>query len=78
MMTMVEASYESEDSTLRVTQAKPDGGSYTSVASGGSSSIVGTYGTLTLYSTGQYSYTPNNTTAQTITRRCNGNRNFCL
>ncbi|MDB4828351.1 Ig-like domain-containing protein, partial [Candidatus Pelagibacter sp.] len=61
------ASYESEDSTLRVTQAKPDGGSYTSVASGGSSSIVGTYGTLTLYSTGQYSYTPNNTTAQALT-----------
>jgi VCBS repeat-containing protein len=52
------STYESEDSTLRVTQAKPDGGSYTSVASGGSSSIVGTYGTLTLYSTGQYSYTP--------------------
>ena len=62
------STYESEDSTLRVTQAKPDGGSYTSVASGGSSSIVGTYGTLTLYSTGQYSYTPNNTTAQTITK----------
>ncbi|MDB3946984.1 Ig-like domain-containing protein [Candidatus Pelagibacter sp.] len=62
------STYESEDSTLRVTQAKPDGGSYTSVASGGSSSIVGTYGTLTLYSTGQYSYTPNNTTAQAITK----------
>ena len=62
------SAYESEDSTLRVTQAKPDGGSYTSVASGGSSSIVGTYGTLTLYSTGQYSYTPNNTTAQAITK----------
>ena len=62
------SAYESEDSTLRVTQAKPDGGSYTSVASGGSSSVVGTYGTLTLYSTGQYSYTPNNTTAQAITK----------
>jgi VCBS repeat-containing protein len=59
-------SYESEDSTLRVTQAKPDNGSYTSVASGGSSSIVGTYGTLTLYSTGEYSYTPNNSTAQAL------------
>ena len=61
------ASYESEDSTLRVTQAKPDGGSYTTVSSGSSANISGTYGTLTLYSTGQYSYTPNNTTAQALT-----------
>ena len=62
------SAYESEDSTLRVTQAKPDGGSYTTVSSGGSANISGTYGTLTLYSTGQYSYTPNNTTAQAITK----------
>ena len=61
------AAYESEDSTLRVTQAKPDGGSYTTVASGSSANISGTYGTLTLYSTGQYSYTPDNTTAQALT-----------
>ena len=60
------ASYESEDSTLRVTQAKPDGGSYTTVDSGSSANISGTYGTLTLYSTGQYSYTPDNSTAQAL------------
>ena len=60
------ASYESEHSTLRVTQAKLDGGSYTTVSSGSSADISGTYGTLTLYSTGQYSYTPNNSTAQAL------------
>ena len=62
------SSYEAEHASLRVTQAKPDGGSYTTVASGGSSNITGTYGTLTLYSTGEYSYTADQSAAEAITK----------
>ena len=62
------SSYEAEHASLQVTQAKPDGGSYTAVASGGSSNIVGTYGTLTLYSTGEYSYTADQSAAEAITK----------
>ena len=62
------SSYEAEHASLRVTQAKPDGGSYTTVASGGSSDITGTYGTLTLYSTGEYSYTADQSAAEAITK----------
>ena len=49
------ATYDSE--SLRVTRAKVDGGSFGSVISaGGSQTVTGTYGTLTIYDDGEYSY----------------------
>ena len=42
------ATYDSE--SLRVTRAKLDGGSYSTVSDGGSQTVSGTYGTLTIYS----------------------------
>ena len=58
------ATYDSE--SLRVTRAKVDGGSFGSVISaGGSQTVTGTYGTLTIYDDGEYSYNANNAEAVT-------------
>ena len=48
------ASYDSE--SLRVTRAKLDGGNYSTISAGGSQTVTGTYGTLTIYDDGEYSY----------------------
>ena len=57
------ATYDSE--SLRVTRAKLDGGSYSTVSDGGSQTVTGTYGTLTIYDDGEYSYNANNAEAVT-------------
>ena len=57
------ATYDSE--SLRVTRAKLDGGSYSTISAGGSQTVTGTYGTLTIYDDGEYSYNANNAEAVT-------------
>ena len=58
--------YDSE--SLRVTRAKLDGGSYSTVADGGSQTVSGTYGTLTIYSNGRYSYAATAAAVEAVTK----------
>ena len=61
-----DASYDTE--SLRVTRVSTDNFSTATTVDDddNADTIDGTYGTLTIYKTGQYSYTPNNTTAQAL------------
>ncbi|MDB9718260.1 VCBS domain-containing protein, partial [Candidatus Pelagibacter sp.] len=60
------ASYDTE--SLRVTRVSTDNFSTATTVDDddNADTIDGTYGTLTIYKTGQYSYTPNNATAQAL------------
>ena len=60
------ATYDSE--SLRVTRAKLDGGSYSTVSDGGSQTVSGTYGTLTIYSNGRYSYAATAAAVEAVTK----------
>ena len=58
------SSYDSE--SLRVTRVKLDGGNYSSISAGGLQTVTGTYGTLTIYDDGEYSYNADN--AEEVTK----------
>ena len=60
------ASYDTE--SLRVTRVSTDNFSTATTVDDddNADTIDGTYGTLTIYKTGQYSYTPDNATAQAL------------
>ena len=60
------ATYDSE--SLRVTRAKLDGGSYSTISAGGSQTVTGTYGTLTIYDNGRYSYAATGDGVEAITK----------
>ena len=58
--------YDSE--SLRVTRAKLDGGSYSTISAGGSQTVTGAYGTLTIYDNGRYSYAATGDGVEAITK----------
>ena len=60
------ATYDSE--SLRVTRAKLDGGNYSSISAGGSQTVTGAYGTLTIYDNGRYSYAATGDAVEAITK----------
>ena len=54
--------------SLRVTQVKPDGDTYSTINDGGSTTVTSTYGTLTLFSDGSYTYTADQAAVEAITK----------
>ena len=70
------ASYDTE--SLRVTRVSTDNFSTATTVDDddNADTIDGTYGTLTIYKTGQYSYTPDNATAQALAQDASVNDTF--
>ena len=61
-----DTTYDSE--SLRVTRIKLDGGSYSTISAGGSQTVTGTYGTLTIYDDGEYSYAATRAAVEAVTK----------